>query len=323
MRGEPEPRAKSAVRKLSGRQLAAAAMVGGLSLAAGAAGRADWRWMLAGTVPAVLVSALLLRRKEYAAQNLRTPYGRVVQTVLMMGTLPLMAATLSRAAERINRSPASGAHWIVSLLLILPLLWIGSKERAAFFRAAEIFWLLVSGTVGVILLAGVFQVHGSYLLQLGEDSWKSALWGFSIPGVSIFLMPQLSRTEPLTEENGTGVRWLTGLGILSALMCGLTAGILSMPVCRELERPLFTAVGILGKSARLEGLLSVLWLVPDLTLLGTLSAAWPGRYGRGMGLILAYFLGCSGVFQGFPGWYLSGVVFLLLILSLDLFRRVH
>ena len=62
--------------------------------------------------------------------------------------------------------------------------------------------------------------------------------------------------------------------MLSAALALLTAGLLSPAVAARLEGPFFVAAGLLGDTARLEGLVSALWLLPDLTLIGLLSRSW-------------------------------------------------
>ena len=71
-----------------------------------------------------------------------------------------------------------------------------------------------------------------------------------------------------------GLTWLGALGLLGALLALVTAGLLSPGVSARLDGPFFTAAGLLGDTARLEGLISALWLLPDLTLIGLLSRSW-------------------------------------------------
>ena len=78
----------------------------------------------------------------------------------------------------------------------------------------------------------------------------------------------------------------------------VTAGLLSPRVAAELEGPFFVAAGLLGDSARLEGLISALWLLPDLVLAGLFSRSW-GEGPRPAGAVLA---GLALALAGVPGW---------------------
>ena len=82
---------------LSPRQLSVAVLTGGMSAAAAAAGRADWRWLLAAGALGVLLGWLLLRRVG----------GRALHPVLRWlyagWAVVLMAETLGRSAERLHQ----------------------------------------------------------------------------------------------------------------------------------------------------------------------------------------------------------------------------
>ena len=62
------------------------------------------------------------------------------------------------------------------------------------------------------------------------------------------------------------------------------------------------AAGLLGDSARLEGLVSALWLLPDLTLAGLLSRSWGERRWPALGAALALALALTGAAEGLPVW---------------------
>jgi len=92
--------------KLSARQLWVAALTGGLSAGAAAAGRADWRWLLLSTALGAALGWLLLwrigRRSLHPA--LRALYGAWAAVML--------ANVLGRTAERVQQAgrinPAAG-----------------------------------------------------------------------------------------------------------------------------------------------------------------------------------------------------------------------
>lgn len=255
--------------KLSPRQLAVAVMTGGLSAGAAAAGGADWRWMLVSVPIGMLVGWALLRRVG------RRPLHPLLNVLYGVWAAALMADVLRRAADRVQAASGNqeSAGWLLALLA-LPLIWMGWGKAAAFFRAVEIFWLGLLVTVGAILLLGLPRVEWRWAMEPAGSWWESMLAGINVLSAGLFALPHLYKVE--AEPGGTrlGLVWLGALGVLSAALAALTAGLLSPAVAARLDAPFFAAAGLLGDSARLEGLVSALWLLPDLTLAGLLAHTW-------------------------------------------------
>lgn len=275
--------------KLSPRQLSAAVLTGGLSAGAAAAGRADWWWLLAMTPVGMALGWVLLRRVG------RRPLHPVLRVLYGGWAAVLTADVLSRAANRVQA--ASGGEqnrvWLLALLA-LPLLWMGWGKAAAFFRAVEIFWLAAGVTAAAVLLLGAPRVHWAWVLEPAGGWAQSLAAGGLTLSTGLFALPFLYKVEE--EPGGThrGLLWLGALGLLSAALAALTAGLLRPVAAVRLEGPFFAAAGLLGDSARLEGLISALWLLPDLTLAGLLSRSWgegprpAGAAAAGLALALAF-----------------------------------
>lgn len=273
--------------RLSTRQLSVAVMTGGLSAAAAAAGRADWRWLLAWAPAGVLLGWLLVRRVG------RRPLHPALRVLYGAWGAVLLSEVLARSAGRIQAAGAGRGNGIWPLLLLaLPLLWMGWGKGAAFFRTVEILWLAAGVTAAAVLLLGLPRVHWAWALEPAGDWAQSLAAGGVTLSTGLFALPFLYKVE---EEPGSvhrGLLWLGGLGLLAAALALLTAGLLSPRVAEALaEGPFFAAAGLLGDSARLEGLISTLWLLPDLTLAGLLSRSWgEGPWPAGaaaVGLVLA------------------------------------
>ena len=301
--------------KLSGRQLWVAAVTAGLSTAAATAGRADWRWMLPAVPAAVLVFRGVLKR-----MGTRPLFGGgrgAVLRILYGGwAVVLMAEALRRAAERLQ-SAAEG-QWPIGLLmavLSLPLLWMGWHKAAAFFRASEIFWLAAAVTVGAILAMGAFRVEGRYLFTPGPDWSVSLLAGAEVLGVAVFILPHIYKVAPAPGDERRGLTWLAGLGALASALAAMTAGMLSPAVASALDRPFFVTVGLLGRTARLEGLISALWLLPDLTFIGLLSRTWGETKWPAGAVLAALGLALTGWMAAFPAWAAPAGCVALVILT--------
>jgi len=282
--------------KLSPRQLAVTVMVGGLSAGAGAAGRADWRWMLAAVPVGMAAGWLLLRRVG------RRPLHPALNVLYGAWAAVLMADALRRAAERVQAASGNRENtgWLL-VLLAVPLVWMGWGKTAAFFRAAEIFWLGLLAAAGAILLLGLPRVDWQWAMEPAGSWWESILAGMTVLSTGLFALPHLWETEAESDGPRRGLAWLGALGALSAALGLLTAGLLSPAVAAQLDQPFFAAAGLLGDSARLEGLVSALWLLPDLTLAELLARAWGKRRRPALAVVAALGLALTGITGRLPG----------------------
>lgn len=281
--------------QLSPRQLAVAVLVGGLSTGAAAAGRADWWWLAAWAPAGALAGWLLLRRVG------RRPLHPVLNVLYGAWAVVLMAQTLSRTAGRLQAAGGQGDGAWLAVLLALPLLWMGWGKAAAFFRAVEIYWLAVLVIVAAILLLGAPRINWQWAVE-PVGGWKSSLLdGALVLSTGLFVLPYLYKVAP--EPGGThrGLVWLGGLGLLSGGLAALTAGLLG-PTAARVDGPFFAAAGLLGDSARLEGLVSALWLLCDLTLVGLLARTWGEEHRPTVATAAALGLALTGIMEALPDW---------------------
>lgn len=187
------------------------------------------------------------------------------------------------------------------VLLALPLIWMGWGKAAAFFRTVEILWLAVGVTAAAVLLLGTPRMEWTWALEPAGGWLESLEAGAVIMAAGLFVFPFLYKVE---EEPGAvhrGLMWLGALGVVSAALGLLTAGLLSPAVAAELDGPFFAAAGLLGDSARLEGLVSALWLLPDLTLIGLLSRSWGDKYWPALAVLAALGVALTGIMRVLPG----------------------
>lgn len=293
---------------LSARQLRVAVITGGLSTGAAAAGRADWRWLLPAAAMGTLAGWLLLRRLEGKTLH------PVVNTLYCAWSVVLMADVLRRTAQRIQGAAGGrgNAAWLLALLA-LPLIWMGWGKAAAFFRAVEIFWLATVVTVAAILLLGIPRVDWRWAVE-PVGSWQESLGAGALTmSTGLFVLPHLYKVKPEVNEGiWRGPVWLGMLGVLSAVLGLVAQGLLSPGVAAKLDGPFFAAAGLLGDSARLEGLVSALWLLPDLTLAGLLSRAWGERRGPAVASAAALGLAFTGLSLPVQGLALGGVALVVL-----------
>lgn len=282
--------------KLSGRQLWLGALVGGLSHAAALSGRLDWRWALAA-VPVGVISGWLLLRRVGTRPLFQGVGGGVLAAAYSGWAVVLMSVVLRRTAERIQATNADRAEagWIL-LLIVIPLLWMGWGKSAAFFRAVEIFWLAVVVLLAAVVLFAVPRIQWQWLLAPAGDWRQSAAAMVLVLSTQLFFLPYIYKVEGGVRR---GLAWQGALGVFAAVLAAVTAGMLSPVVAAQLKEPFFVASGVLGESVRGEGLISALWLLPDLTLVGLLSRAWGGRRRA----VIAVAAACVLALTGFPNFF--------------------
>lgn len=281
--------------KLSPRQLWVAVLTGGLSAGAAAAGRADWRWLLLSAALGTALGWLLLRRAGWR------PLHPALKILYAGWAAVLMADVLSRTAGRIQQATGKEGHigWLM-VLLALPLVWMGWGKAAAFFRAAEIFWLALLVTAGAVFLLGLPRMDWGWAMTPG-GGWKESLAAGGLTmSTGLFVLPHLYKIDIGHRQDRRGLVWLGALGAASAGLALLTAGLLHPHTAARLEAPFFTAAGLLGDSARLEGLISALWLLSDLTLAGLLARCWGEKRWPALAVFAALALALTGVLEHLP-----------------------
>ena len=102
--------------------------------------------------------------------------------------------------------------------------------------------------------------------------------------------------------------------MVSAALAALTAGLLG-PAAGKVDGPFFAAASLLGDSARLEGLVSALWLLPDLTLTALLARTWGEEHRPTLAAVVASGLALTGVMDILPGWTAAAGCLALAVLT--------
>lgn len=293
--------------KLSVRQLAVAAFTGGLSSAAAAAGH-GWQGV-ALALPAVLlagwaVTALAPRwagtEKKAGDWVLRACYG--------FWGFALLSEGLYRCAGRLGTTGGAGGEllpWLV-VLLAAPLAWAVRSSPAAFFRAAEVCYLAVGAVAAALLIWGAARVRWENLVMPAESLWGGWLGAAETGGTFLFVLPYINKDNG--KERGRLLGWLAALSAAAVLFAVVTAGVLSPALLPLTEEPFFTMTAVLGRSVRVEGLASALWLLADLVRLGLLARSWHWSGSRkSWGPTAAVIAAGGAACLGLPGYFSEGV----------------
>ena len=295
--------------RLSGRQLSVAVTVAGLSPAAALAGQVDWLWLLVWCGVGVLLAWVVLRRVK-GRPFFCGGFGTILYIMYMVWAAVLAGRTLGRAVGRLEMTSGGSSRFWLLLLLAVPLLCTSWGKPAPFFRMTEILWLVMALTVGVVLVFGVARGEWRYV-SAGQDGWLGGLVAAAeILSPALFVLPYIYNVAD--RSSGRHLAWLSVLGGLAAALSLVTVGILGS-AAERVPYGFYVAAGALGRSARCEGLLSVVWVLSDLTLAGLICRAWGGRKGPVLCALVSIILSISGIAERISGEICAlGILILLL-----------
>ena len=242
----------------------------------------------------------------------------------------LLSRGLRRCGERLELTGGGEegtAVWII-LLVSLPLVWMALGRAGAFFRMAEVCALAVAVTVTAVLLWGTANVKGEYLL-LPAESISGGFWAaVEAGGTFLFALPYIYRTKPAAGDGRRTFLSLAALSAGAAALSAVTVGVLSPRVAALAKEPFFTMTAALGRSFRVEGLISALWLIPELVYFALLAGCGFRENGERnllsatvilLGVAAAIFPLSDGVGPGF--WGAGTVVFGCVILLVPAANR--
>ena len=181
----------------------------------------------------------------------------------MVWAAVLAGRVLGRAVGRLEMTSGGSSRFWLLLLLVVPLLCVSWGKPTSFFRMTEILWLAMALTVGLVLVFGVARGEWRYV-SAGQDDWFGGLAAAAeVLSPSLFVLPYIYNAAD--RSSGRCLAWLSVLGGLAAALSLVTVGILGS-AAERISDSFYVAAGALGRSARCEGLLSVVWLLSDLTL---------------------------------------------------------
>lgn len=248
------------------------------------AGAAAWLCpLLAGGV-VIGVAALLSRKPvlgrgdlgEQMAKRWGRRTGRVLAALFFLWGLYVTAAHAARIGGRLADGLRASPVLLTAVVLVLAG-WLVSGGVPAFARSCEIFVLAVGFGLGLIVLFGIFRLEWTQVLlwDWGELSQvpRGALSTVGMLAVGGYLLFLVGDIRP---EKGSRRRVLLRLGTLFVLLAAamvLVLGLLGAPLAAEIDAPFFQMVsglGFEGAFQRLEGLVSALWVLGDVVLVGLL-----------------------------------------------------
>lgn len=265
--------------RISARQLCVAGFTGLLSLSAAAAW-VDWRGALLA-VPVVTAAAwAAVRAGKRAGGFLKLRGGKALAILYILWGIFTAGTALALCGERVSEAGGQAGPFWPTVLAALPVLWLAVGKPEAFARAAEIFYLAAVAMLVFIVLPGAGQVELRWLLAPGEELGRSLLTAAGVGCMGIYAVLLWNGKG----ESGSALGWSAAGALALAVLSALTAGSLSPALAAARERPFFLMTVGLGRTARVESLVALLWLVCDVTFLGLVLQACRGLWRDILGL---------------------------------------
>lgn len=239
------------------------------TLAARLGGSVGWLAPLVA-LPALL---LLVRAWQRMAQRGSLPMGLTI--IYIMWALLLGAARLRLSVRRLQFTAQRETNvWLFLLAVVAGAVWLVWGDTATFLRAAAVFGRVLTVALAGVLALTLFQVRAEELLPVWTGDVLPVLKAAAaVLGVLCYGVYGAVVWDG-TPARITG-RAMGGCGLLSLLLLSVLGG-LGAELTGELEAPflaLSRRVGVTGAFQRVESLISALWLLGDLALLGLLLLA--------------------------------------------------
>ncbi len=247
-------------------------------------GAAAWLCPLLAGAVVVGVAALLSRTPvlgrgdlgEQLARRWGRRTGRVLAALFFLWGLYVTSAHAARIGGRLSDGLRASPLLLTAVVLVLAG-WLAAGGVPAFARACEIFVLAVGFGFGLIVLFGAFRLEwGQVLLWDGGELSqvpRGALSTVGMLAVGGYLLFLLGDIRPEQRSRRRVLLRLGTLFVLLAVAMVLVLGRLGAPLAAEIDAPFFQMVsglGFEGAFQRLEGLVSALWVLGDVVLVGLL-----------------------------------------------------
>lgn len=174
-----------------------------------------------------------------------------------------------------NASPA-----VFLLVLLAVVLWMGRRKLAAFARTAEICYLVLALTLGLVILFSVLDLTPEHVLPVWFSDLPGAAAATLVPvsvlSAGVFAAFLGGKVTPREDDGRRGLRWLgAGCAVMTLLQFGVLAQ-LGTGLCARMDVPFFEVargVGVDGAFQRVESIVVALWVLSDFVLLGMLVFA--------------------------------------------------
>lgn len=250
------------------------------------AGSAAWLSTLLASAAAVffvILLSFLLRKTGKCAENLFSRslgafFGGLFSAIYALWLVFYCGIVLRASVERlVSALYPESAPWLFMIVTAAALTVPLSMKKKALFRAAEIVLPLIVGCLAFVFIFSVKDIRPRFLLPVGLDGAGGTAAG-AIPVLEIFSVfaffllasHEVSDPERLMRESA---KWTGLAGIAAFLLCVVTIGTSSAPLCADFLSPALTVVRnirLFGTDARVDSVIFAVWVITDLALMASL-----------------------------------------------------
>lgn len=249
-------------------------------LSARLAGAGAWLAPLVA-LPGVLLLGRMLERQEKDGQFLGGlgRFGEWLLTIIyIVWALLLASARLRLSGQRLLFTARREVGlWFFLPVLAAMALWMTWGKTGAFVRAAAVFSRILTLALVVVLGLTAFQIRPEHLWPIWTGDLLLVLRA-AVPALGVLCYGVYAVFLPCERENerqNWRGRAVGACCVLAALQLSVL-GNMGAELAGAVEDPFLTLskhVGVEGAFQRVESLVSALWLLGDLALLGLLLRA--------------------------------------------------
>lgn len=267
----------------------------------GSGGKGAW------LAPVAAVPLLLLGRK--ASAELSGERGLAVGVVELLGRRVgclyliiymvwgqmLLTLRLRLCGERLLAAGSRDGSLTFFLVgLGAAAIWLSGRELSAFARASQMVLVVLGSLGGAVLLLALPEVVPERILPVRYQDMVGILSG-GLETAGVLSWGLFAAFLPgRGEERKKGSLW-TGSILLTAAWA-VILGNLGSELTGRLDAPFFILakrVGVQGAFQRIESVVTAVWMLADLALVGVIlfgqremiRAIWPGAKGKGMNIV--------------------------------------
>ncbi len=279
------------------------------ALAARFGGQGGWLAPLV-VLPALLLLTRVWGRLAQRKDRMDGAAGRLLTIIYIMWALVLACARLRLSGQRLQFTAQRETRlWFFLPILAAAAAWLAWGKADAFVRAAAVFGRVLTLTLGAVVGLTLFQIRPENLFPLWTGDILPVLRA-AVPTLGV-LCCGVYGAFLWGGGQAEGVkRRVSGGCVALALLLLSVLGNMGAELAAALEDPFLTLskhVGVEGAFQRVESLVSTLWLLGDLALLGLLLWAcrqmmhglaprWRGRWVAAAGAA-AILLGTGLIFR--------------------------
>ncbi len=235
--------------------------------------------LLAAPVVLIVVWLTAGVDRENFSNTIRNLMGKqmslLVNVLFLVWTMLLLVSNTARCASRL--SPSQHDVLLTSILVLVLSIIMASRRLDAFARSCEIFYMaMITGIVGIVILAAV-HLQGEYIILINKAQIKNlpsvtlSLLGISSIGfLSVFLFGDVGERK---EDKKNIYLWSSVFFLALAILLMSIVGTFGPGLFGEMQSAFFQMVaglGVTGAFQRLEALVSALFFLGDVALLGFL-----------------------------------------------------